>query len=350
MANRYYNRGMFLIVVKHHPLCPSWVLEGQDGHDGVADLLKAKALDEEVSEIYHRNNLFKNEMELAEFEGLLRRTRGILSLVRNFGFEDPWGIDSLITRAETLLNDAEYSSKLFESISRIGRKQQIDDLRIQYLLCKQDFSKAGEIAMRMLVEDEYIIDTIATNATNAVEQYFKAKKIRIALNPTQYLKRETRKAQVNVLQEAKNIFFCLDYSGSMAGERMKRANKNLLWVYKGLYEKWCLVDRVLCRPKISLFCSIRYTSEHCQDKDQVGFIRFNHDIDEGLWFPLGKKGDWQVVQEAVLQQATDAEGGTRLYAALNRCVTQILKVQTKSDTWIVALTDGVSRYDLRRRS
>ena len=85
-----------------------------------------------------------------------------------------------------------------------------------------------------------------------------------------------------------------------------------------------------------------FAVEHCQDKDQVGFIRFNHDIDESLWFPLGKKGDWQVVQEAVLKQATDAEGGTRLYAALNRCVTQILKTETKSDTWIVALTDGVS--------
>lgn len=226
-------------------------MEGQDGHDGVSDLLRAKALDEEVSEIYRRNNTFKNEMELDEFEGLLRRARGILSLVRNFGFEDPWGIDSLIIQAETLLNDAEYSSKLFESISRVGRKQQIDDLKIQYLLCSQDFTKAGTVAMRMLVEDEYIIDTIATNATNAVEQYFKTKKVRISLNPTQYLKRETRKAQVNVLQEAKNIFFCLDYSGSMAGERMKRANKNLLWVYKGLYGKWCLVDHVLCRATIS---------------------------------------------------------------------------------------------------
>jgi len=73
----------------------------------------------------------------------------------------------------------------------------------------------------------------------------------------------------------------------------------------------------------------------------VGFIRFNHSIDENLWFPLGKKGEWGVVQEAVIKKATNAEGGSRLFAALNRCVTQILDKKSKSDTWIVALTDGV---------
>ena len=203
--------------------------------------MKAKSLDDEVYKLYHKNNVFKNEMELHEFESLLRRTRGILSLVRDFEFADPWGIDSLIEKAETLLNEADYSSNLFESISRIGRKQQIDDLKIQYLLCNREFKKAGEVALRMLVEDEYVIDTTIVNALNAVQLYFKAEKIRLpALNPTQYLQRETRKAQVNVLQEAKNIFFCLDYSGSMAGDRMKRANKNLLWVYKGWYWYPCV--------------------------------------------------------------------------------------------------------------
>jgi len=167
--------------------------------------------------------------------------------------------------------------------------------------------------MRMLVEDEYIIDTVIVNSITAVDRYYKAEKIRVpTVNAAQYLARDTRKAQVNTMREAKNVFFCLDYSGSMAGERMERANKNLLWVY----------------------------NEHCSDKDYVGFIRFNHDIDEKLWFPLGKKGDWGQVQEAILQLAVDAEGGTRLYAALNRCVTQIQNIETKNDTWIIALTDG----------
>ncbi|CAB9506181.1 expressed unknown protein [Seminavis robusta] len=312
LANRHFNRGMFLVVVRHHPLCPSWINE-----DGVSDILRAKDLDLEVMKFLHLNHLEK-AYEVQEFESLLRRARGILLLVRNYGFADPWGIDTLIEMADTMLSEAVFTSNLFNAMGRVGRRQQIDDLRIQHELCKKDYLAAGKIAMRMLVEDEYIIDTVIVNASTAVNRYFQSEGIRIpTINATQYLQRETRKAQVNVMREAKNVFFCLDYSGSMAGERMARANKNLLWVYH----------------------------EHCSDKDMVGFIRFNHDIDDSLWFPLGKKGDWGQVQEAVLMQATGAEGGTRFYAALNRCVTQILNTETKNDTWIIALTDGESSWD-----
>jgi Mg-chelatase subunit ChlD len=281
-------------------------------------MLRAKGLDLEVLQFLHKHNLFQ-EHEVNEFESLLRRARGLLSLIRNYGFQDPWGVDSLIEQAQTLLNEAhDTTSNLFHSMNRVGRTQQIDDLRMQRAFGQKDHHTAAKIAMRMLVEDEYIIDTTIVNALQFVNQYFNIEGIKIpTVNATQYLKRETRKSQVNVLREAKNVFFCLDYSGSMAGDRMKRANKNLLWVYH----------------------------EHCSDKDMVGFIRFNHDIDDKLWFPLGKKGNWGEVQEAVLSLAKDAEGGTRLYAALNRCVTQILATETKNDTWIIALTDGESAWD-----
>ena len=300
-------------VVRNHPLCPSWIHE-----DGVSDILTAKRLDDEVLEFLHQKNFF-HENEVQEFESILRRARGILSLVRNYGFKDPWGVDSLIEKAELMLNDArEGRSNLFKHMSRVGRKQQIDDLKVQHELCKKNYTAAGKIAMQMLVEDEYVIDTVIVNALTAVNGYFRSEKIRIpATNATQYLQRETRKAQVNVLREAKNIFFCLDYSGSMAGERMVRANKNLRWVY----------------------------DEHCSDKDWVGFIRFNHDVDSKLWFPMGRKGDYKEIQEDILARALDADGGTRLYAALNRVVTEILKTETKNDTWIIAFTDGESTWD-----
>ncbi|CAB9497324.1 expressed unknown protein [Seminavis robusta] len=313
LANRYFNRGMFLVVVRHHPLCPSWIQE-----DGVSDILRAKDLDLEVLQFLHQYEIFE-EQEVDEFERILRRSRGLLSLMRNYEFQDPWGVDKLIQQAQTLLDEASFKSNLFKSMNRVGRTQQIDDLRMQRAFYQGDHYTAAKIAMRMLVEDEFVIDTCCVNASQFVSQYFKIEGIKIpTINATQYLNRETRKAQVNVLREAKNVFFCLDYSGSMAGERMERANKNLLWVYH----------------------------EHCSDKDMVGFIRFNHDIDDKLWFPLGKKGNWGEVQEAVLSLATDAEGGSRLYAALNRCITLIVNgTEIKNDTWIVALTDGESSWD-----
>ena len=63
-----------------------------------------------------------------------------------------------------------------------------------------------------------------------------------------------------------------------------RANSNLLWVF----------------------------DDHCLDKDYVGFVRFNHAVDDNLYFPLGRKGDNLDMQRKILSDAVDAEGGTRL--------------------------------------
>lgn len=46
-----------------------------------------------------------------------------------------------------------------------------------------------------------------------------------------------------------------------------------------------------------------------------------------------------------MKQATDAEGGTRLYAALHKCVAMANAVNNKFDCWIIALTDGESSWD-----
>jgi len=41
-------------------------------------------------------------------------------------------------------------------------------------------------------------------------------------NLAQGVKRETRRTAVDSMRKAKNVIFCLDYSGSMNGERMAR--------------------------------------------------------------------------------------------------------------------------------
>jgi hypothetical protein len=96
-----------------------------------------------------------------------------------------------------------------------------------------------------------------------------------------------------------------------------RANQNLLWMYE----------------------------EHCLDKDYVGFCRFNHAVDDKLYFDLARKGGKHEEHLAILGKALDAEGGTRLYAALNKCVNMVLASGNFYDSWIIALTDGESAWD-----
>lgn len=207
---------MFLVVIKSHPLAPSWV-----ENDGISDLIEAKRLDEEVQQFLKEYGLYQLCL-VQEFESILRRARGLLLLVRNFKFSDEnvWNIEHLINQLDEMVMSENFN--LYMDVTKVGRRQQVDDLRIQHALSKKNYEAAAKIAMKMLVEDEFVIDTVFVNACTAVNKFFESKKARVpTINANQYLQRETRRAQVNVLREAKNVMFCLDYSGSMA-DRMER--------------------------------------------------------------------------------------------------------------------------------
>ena len=84
---------------------------------------------------------------------------------------------------------------------------------------------------------------------------------------------------------------------------------------------------------------------HCYPDDFVGFIRFNHEIDYRLTFNLERKKGNSERHRTILRGAVDAKGGTRLYNAVDCCVTMANIAgdeASTNDTWIVALTDGES--------
>ena len=148
----------------------------------------------------------------------------MLTLVQEAEFEDVWGIEELIHKAEEMLRNPLYTdSNLFEGVNLVARKQQITDLKIQYALSKKDTLTAAQMAMKLLVEDEYVIDTVLMNCVTTLNTHFNLHGDPNQVpNLAQGVKRETRRGQVDSLREAKNVIFCLDYSGSMAGERMDR--------------------------------------------------------------------------------------------------------------------------------
>ena len=67
------------------------------------------------------------------------------------------------------------------------------------------------------------IDTVIMNCVTTLNKYYN-----LHGEPNQVpnlatgVKRETRRGAVDSMRQAKNVIFCLDYSGSMAGERMAR--------------------------------------------------------------------------------------------------------------------------------
>ena len=180
---------------------------GMDLEDkGVNDLLRAKALDEETYLYWRdRGQLFDNAKN--EFFCLLRRARGILTLIQDAGFRDVWGVEDLIEQAGDMLRNPQYTqSTLFEGVNLVSRQQQLTDLQIQYALSKNDTYGAAKLAMKLLVEDEYIIDTVLMNCVTTLNTHFG---LHGELNEIPHIakgvKRETRRGQVDSLREAKNV-------------------------------------------------------------------------------------------------------------------------------------------------
>ena len=180
---------------------------------GVKDLSRAKSLDVEAYMYWsERGQLFHQAKN--EFFCLLRRARGMLTLIKDANFRDAWGIEGLIAQAEDMLQNPEYSqSNLFEGVNLVSRRQQLNDLRIQYALSKNDTVGAATLAMKILVEDEYVIDTVLMNCVTTLNTHFglhgEAEEVP---HIAQGVKRETRRGQVDSMREAKNVILAVRLS------------------------------------------------------------------------------------------------------------------------------------------
>lgn len=84
---------MFYIVNRNHPMA-----QGDMENIGIKDLTRAKTLDDEARH-YWRDRMLLVTQARSEFGCLMRRARGILTLVQESGFRDVWpggGVEDLI--------------------------------------------------------------------------------------------------------------------------------------------------------------------------------------------------------------------------------------------------------------
>ena len=90
----------------------------------MSDIERAKSLDQEAYLLWRERGQLV-EMASNEFGCLLRRARGMLTLISDGEFEDIWGIDELIEKANDMIHNPAFSeSSLFEGVSAVARKQQ----------------------------------------------------------------------------------------------------------------------------------------------------------------------------------------------------------------------------------
>lgn len=224
------------------------------------------------------------------------------------------------------------SSSLFLDISRTGRLQQLESLQMKvfFILDKKVSATQMQTIMRMVVQDQYILEDAFAIVVQSLHDYFilnttepvdLSKSSRLSINKNlKTMARQTNKVFPSINPSMKSIYLCLDYSGSMSlgkyQTRISKANENMLKVF----------------------------DEYIDDSDNVGFLRFDHEVDHNLQFGLQRKGEDSDRLREILSSATNTRGGTKMYGAILHALDSILQFPSSDDgeTWIIALTDGAS--------
>jgi len=153
LANRYFNRAIFFLTTSrdHENRKEAESL-------GFRDLQITGDMDCEIVNQCLESGFRINRVE--RYELMLSRCRGLLGLVELGYGSDELFLDDQITSVYDDLKTAlktRSTNPLFKDVSVAGRMQKLDVELIRYFhLAKSDDINAARVAIRMLIEDEYI--------------------------------------------------------------------------------------------------------------------------------------------------------------------------------------------------
>jgi hypothetical protein len=168
LSNRYFNRAIFLLMVKDDHENPDKIVEL-----GLRDLVISRDMDGEIVE-YGKDIGFNRENRAHKlFHGDLVRARGHNMLLRmgypnaymaDEGYPDEWKLGERLDDCFKLLqveNQGE-PSELFKDVNVLGRLQEIETELMKYKMLTEDVEVAAKIAIRVLMEDQVVfVDTLS---------------------------------------------------------------------------------------------------------------------------------------------------------------------------------------------
>lgn len=235
-----------------------------------------------------------------------------------------WDVGTLIQDTETFLVAAwdESSAPLFRNLSRHGRRQELESVAIRYMLCNHSYFEAASIAIRMMVEDTFLLDDAFKMAATALTEFSKDESSDCWTASTKSsIKSDLRK----MLRRRKRIDVDV--------------GKCIVFAFE-LNKKWdgCPVLDMINSRSLCLY------DECCFDDDLVGLVAYTSK--EDLNVPLGLKSENEGIQRTSLDIATCSTNSgiqpTSLFA-----IQMIIDEQLSNeiDSFIVLVTDGFS-FDL----
>jgi len=167
LADRHFNRAMCLLLTADDPCAPIDATE-----TALDDLNLAKQYDQGVKEyMLHSKTLYKNSDVI--FERSLRRLHGLAALIDiEPDVWDVWDIYELVDQADLLLQAAwsQDTAPLFHRMTKIGRLQELEGAVTGIELSSGNRLDAVQLATRMLIEDECLLDSSFIEAADCILQ------------------------------------------------------------------------------------------------------------------------------------------------------------------------------------
>ena len=166
LADRHFNRGLLLLLSLDDPCSP------EDAKDrGLTDIFKSRSYDQGTREyMLHTATLYHNADII--FERIIRRLNGLAAVIEYDGTDvfQAWDPYELVDEADLLLQAAwrDDNCVLFRSMSRIGRLQQLEGAVVALELSSGNLRDAALLSSRIIVEDEYVIDTAFMEASTCL--------------------------------------------------------------------------------------------------------------------------------------------------------------------------------------
>jgi hypothetical protein len=316
LADRHFNRAMCLLHFVDDPCMPSNAKE-----KAVVDLFKCKEYDRGVQEyMLHEKLMFKYSDIV--FERLLRRIHGLSFMfnVDNTVWQI-WDINDLVEQADLMLQAAwdQEKAPLFQEVCRVGRLQQLEGAVIGLELISGKLEEASQLAMRMLVEDEYIIDSSFVVAADTVLRLMKEPNIawsrEAKLRTSLEFRRMRRAGKRTALDIERCFVFCIELGEKLDG------SPDLMKIHSEV---------------------MTFYEEQCNDKDSVGLVALNDTSDSNLVIKLGPKEKIDAEQREALETATTNVGGTMSNPALTSAVDMVVSPSRSrtSDVFLIYVSDG----------
>jgi hypothetical protein len=315
LANRHFNRGVLLLLTQNDPCAPP-----EARVQGYEDLLKARQLDCDVRDFWLQKKLMlKNSAEY--FERMVRRLRGLVDLHGDEGVRNVWDVTELVEDLDRLLFAAwdQPNAPLFRDVTRVGRLQQLEDVVIRLEMSQGNYVEAASLGVRMLVEDDHMIEPSFLSSANALLTCMKLDQ------PSTWSPHAKSLAKGDLRKILKNC----------KGQTFD-AGKCLLLCLE-LSDKW-KDDEILA--KINSNCLLLY-DENFNDDDYVGLVSFSDQVENELRMELSRKA--QLIRDTI-EFCTKTTCGSKGYPTIPVAIQMVVDAaeSRENDTFIVAVIDGSS--------